>query len=170
MMIFEDAEVDVGEAVDMIKFRTTWWFKHLGRGSTDSISALLLNLKDLCVNAPTFKKPCLEGWTRPSSNGVKFNVDGLAREKPSSAGIGGVIRDYTSKVLGLFSSFVGNLDSNIVELLAIHIACSICISCASLWERDILLVRNSKVVVSWVNSKDDIESLKLVDMIYDIRA
>lgn len=43
---------------------------------------------------------------------LKFNVDGAPREKPGSAGIGGVLCNDESHIMLSFSNFVGVKDSN----------------------------------------------------------
>ncbi|TXG47863.1 hypothetical protein EZV62_027157 [Acer yangbiense] len=52
-----------------------------------------------------------------------FNVDGSVKKSPNAAGIGGVLRDSSGKILGLFSSFVGCMDANSTKNFAIHRAC-----------------------------------------------
>lgn len=46
-------------------------------------------------------------------------VDEVARGKPSSAGVGGVLRNFKGEVLISFSKPTGIKDCNEVELLAI---------------------------------------------------
>ncbi|KAI9161242.1 hypothetical protein LWI28_015677 [Acer negundo] len=109
---FNNTETTSECASDMIKFRVGWWFKYCGIGSQDTITNLMLNLKDLCKDRTVIKRPVSVDWTPPSPNGLKFNVDGSAKGKPGPVGIGGVLRDSRGKILCLFFSFfVGNEDS-----------------------------------------------------------
>ncbi|KAK3185174.1 hypothetical protein Dsin_032460 [Dipteronia sinensis] len=117
------------------------------------------------------KRPYLPrnvAWSPPTGVALKFNVDGLARGNPRNAGLCGVIRDNSGKVLGLFSAFVRTLDSNSTELLAIHMAASLCALFENLVDTEIEIVNDSKVTVSWVNSRS-MGCLKYVNLIYDIR-
>ena len=98
-----------------------------------------------------------------------FNVDGSSRGKPGPTGMGGVLRDSKGKVICLFSEFLGILDSNAAEVMAIRKAVALCFSNPNLQNRDITVVSDLKVAVSWANSKD-FGNVDLVDIIYDIRS
>ena len=104
------------------------------------------------------------------ADGLKFNVDGSARGKPGPAGIGGVLRISDGKILCLFSTYVGIKDSNTAEILALHRACDLCSSNASLKGRDVVFASDSKTEVSWVNNTSSIGSFKHVNLIYEIRS
>ena len=108
-------------------------------------------------------------WIPPSGEDLFFNIDGSAKGSPGEAGIGGVLRDSRGKVLGLFSSYVGCLDSNSAELFALHRACSLLASFPSLASRKVIIASDSKVIVSWING-DNFGSFALVDMVYDLRS
>ncbi|KAK2651427.1 hypothetical protein Ddye_011283 [Dipteronia dyeriana] len=99
--------------------------------------------------------------------GLKFNVDGSARGNPGNAGIGGVFRDNYGKVLSLFSDHIGTLDSISVEILAIHRAVTLCVEMTSLVGREIDIVSDFKVAVTWINSKG-MGNLNHVKTIYEI--
>ena len=107
-------------------------------------------------------------WIPPEPNSLKFNVDGSVMGKPGPAGIGGVLRDENGKVLCLFSVHMGILDSNTTELLAIKKAIELISENQNLFGRDIAIVSDSKVAVSWVN-KGDFGNVNQVKDIYDIR-
>ncbi|KAK3219540.1 hypothetical protein Dsin_013510 [Dipteronia sinensis] len=134
----------------------------------DTISTILLNLKESCSEVRQSKTLRLEDWVPPPFDSLKFNVDGSARGTPGPAGIGGVLRDYTGRLLCTFSNHIGIQDANTAEILAIARACELCVSRPELKDRDIAIVSDSKVAVSWVNN-DEIGSLKHLQVIYDIR-
>ncbi|KAK2637319.1 hypothetical protein Ddye_032111 [Dipteronia dyeriana] len=93
------------------------------------------------------KKDSLKAfWSPPSVDTLKFNVDGSVRGSPDMAGIGGVLRNCNGKVLCLFSLHMGILDSNVVELRAIHKACKICYDARL--ASNIEIVSDSKTVFS----------------------
>ena len=100
---------------------------------------------------------------------LKFNVDGSARGKPGQAGIGGIMRNSEGSTLCRFSIAVGFQNSNTDEILAIRKACELCASNPSLADRNIQIVSDSSVAVSWANNIDNFGSLTHVQTIYDIR-
>ncbi|KAK2635350.1 hypothetical protein Ddye_030142 [Dipteronia dyeriana] len=156
--VVQDFEQDVSQVADLVKYRIVWWFKHLGKGSNETMDSLLINLKDLCVDNKNVKMPKLVDWIPPTVDNLKFNVDGSSKGKPGPSGIGGVLRDSYGKVLCLFSAFSGILDSNVADLWAIKRAVELCFSNLLLRGRDILVVRVSKVAVAWVN-KDSLAKM-----------
>ncbi|KAK3218153.1 hypothetical protein Dsin_012123 [Dipteronia sinensis] len=124
-VIFKDKIIDMDQAFDMIKFRMVWWFQYLGRGSRESVTLLLQDIKERCVETHGTKKAAHEVWTTPLLGSLKFNVDGSVRGYPSMAGICGVLRNNNGKVLCIFSKWIGIQDSNTAEILAIRkdVAC-----------------------------------------------
>lgn len=169
LLVFEGKDPNLEQAADMVKFRIAWWFKHLNRGSKDSVAALYRNLDCLCMDYKRVKRKSIADWIPPMLDSLKFNVDGSSRGKPSPAGIGGVLRDSNGKVLYLFSVFLGIFDSNVAELFAIKKAVDLCLSNPFLRNRDIMVVSDSKVVVSWVNSTD-FGNVDHINTIYDIQS
>ncbi|KAK3219103.1 hypothetical protein Dsin_013073 [Dipteronia sinensis] len=103
-----------------------------------------------------------------SIRGLKFNIDGSKLGKPGPAGIRGVLRDSSGKVLCMFSTFIGVHESNSAEILKIHQACALCVWIPSFMGHNIKIVSDSKVAVSRINN-GGISSLKHVNDIYDIR-
>ncbi|KAK3199971.1 hypothetical protein Dsin_023386 [Dipteronia sinensis] len=79
--------------VDMVKFGVAWWFKNNGKGSSDPITLILLDIAARCADPSEVKVPKIGDWIPPPSDVLKFNVDGSARGSPGHAGIGGVLRD-----------------------------------------------------------------------------
>ncbi|KAK2659187.1 hypothetical protein Ddye_005720 [Dipteronia dyeriana] len=99
--VFSDKETNVWKAIDMVKFRVAWWFKHHSKGSKETLTDMLLNIKELCVDGKPIKKIRRADWIPPNSN-LKFNVDGSVLGNPDPARIGGVLRNCDAKVLCLF--------------------------------------------------------------------
>ncbi|KAK3226757.1 hypothetical protein Dsin_006619 [Dipteronia sinensis] len=148
-----------------------WWYKHFGTNVSDSISVLMLNVKEFCVETKRVKKSLIKDCIPPLMGTFKFNVDGSARGSPGMASIGGVLRDSKGKVVCLFSLGVGITDSNSVEILAIKKAVELCQSSPLLRGRAISIVIDSKVAVSWINSEDfGSFSLSHVNSIYFTRS
>ncbi|KAK1562612.1 hypothetical protein Q3G72_014800 [Acer saccharum] len=166
--VFHDTLISVANAADMLKFRLALWFKHHGKGSSLPVSTMMLNIKESCSDPKPVKKRVGVAWSPPIGSALKFNVDGSARGNPGNAGVGGVLRDNSGKVLGLFSASVGMLDSNSAELLAIHKAVSLCTMSVYLHGVEIEIVSDSFVVVDWVNSSG-VGCLEHVNTIFDIR-
>ncbi|KAK3212626.1 hypothetical protein Dsin_017332 [Dipteronia sinensis] len=55
-LVFEGKSLSVGQAEDNVKFKVTWWFKYHDKGSKDTITALLLNIKKLFIDAKIGKQ------------------------------------------------------------------------------------------------------------------
>ncbi|KAK3193998.1 hypothetical protein Dsin_025308 [Dipteronia sinensis] len=157
----------MNQVADLVKVRTTWWFKFHAKGSKLLISTILLNIQESCVDSKPVKLSKREDWTLPDFSSLKFNVDGSSRGNPGDSGIGGVLRDGSGKVHGLFFEFVGVSDSIIAELLAIHKTISLCSSSPFFHDKEVIFISDSKATVSWINA-EGIGSLTHVHLIYDI--
>lgn len=156
---FKDSEVNTAQVIDTVILRIA---------SRDLITSMIQKLKDLCVETKLVKKTKLKKWIPSTSEVLIFNVDGSTRGKPSLTGIGGVLRDCKGKVLCLFYLHVGILESNSVEILAIHKACQLCSSKPFLVGCDTIIVSDSKMAVSWIN-KEGFIYLNHINTIYDIQ-
>ncbi|XVE72984.1 hypothetical protein DITRI_Ditri11bG0081700 [Diplodiscus trichospermus] len=84
---------------------------------------------------------------------MKFNVDGSVIDKPSSAGISGVLKNDKGNAKIVFSKSVGVIDFNVVEALAVKEAFSLFSS--SPW------ALNSKLIIE---SDSNNEFTMLVDL------
>lgn len=51
---------------------------------------------------------------------LKWNVDGMSKEKPGPLGIGGVLKDHDGEFIYIFSCSMGNMNSNDSKVLAIQ--------------------------------------------------
>ncbi|KAK2637743.1 hypothetical protein Ddye_025538 [Dipteronia dyeriana] len=109
----------------MVKFRVTWWYKHFGKGVTDPISLLLLDVTGKFVDLDRIKNPKMGNWIPPESETLMFNVDGSARGSPGFAGIGGVLRDQIGKLFCSFSLSVGWYEAVMIKILVMlkHVTC-----------------------------------------------
>ena len=56
-MIFDNKEANVMSFIDLVKFRVVWWFKNLGKGSSDPITLLLKDIWNMCVDSIASKDP-----------------------------------------------------------------------------------------------------------------
>ncbi|KAK3198650.1 hypothetical protein Dsin_022065 [Dipteronia sinensis] len=105
---------------------------------------------------------------------IKFRVSVVVqtlreRGDPGRAGIGGVLRDSSRKVLCQFSIFMGYLDVEAAEIVAIQKVVNLCASKPSFSGRKIEVVSDSKAAVAWVNEAG-FGNIKLIEAIYDIRS
>ncbi|KAK3218067.1 hypothetical protein Dsin_012037 [Dipteronia sinensis] len=124
-------------SVKLHRYMVTWWFKHHGKGLTESITVILENLKTYCVDVKPVRSSCKEEWLPLSNEELKFNVDGSVRRESGRAGIGGVLRNSLGEVLYSFSVFMGNLDANSTELLAIQKSLQpLCLKSLFGWEKN----------------------------------
>ena len=92
----------IEQAMDLVKLRVGWWFKYMGKGSSDPITMILLDIAERCTEVKRFRVPNSKVWRPPELDSLKFNVDGFARGLPGQAGIGGVLRDSCGNVLCVF--------------------------------------------------------------------
>ncbi|KAK2655964.1 hypothetical protein Ddye_009016 [Dipteronia dyeriana] len=129
---------------------------------------LSLIVGERCVDSTSIKTNKSMAWASPFGYNLGFNVDGSTRGVPSNAGIGGVLRDSSGKVLSLFSYYVGILDATSVEIPAIHRACQLVVDNQIFGNRNISIFSDSKSVVSWCKG-EDFGNLRLVNFLYDIR-
>ncbi|KAK3212503.1 hypothetical protein Dsin_017209 [Dipteronia sinensis] len=91
-------------------------------------------------------------WKLPSTNAMKFNMDGSARDDLGNDGIGGVLRNNLGQILGLFSQFVGIGNSSFAKIVGIQKATSLWSQSTSLIDKDIDIVSDSSEAVSWMNT------------------
>ena len=87
-------------------------------------------------------------WNPPMDDDLMFSVDGSANRNPTTSGVGGVLRDARGRILCLFLTFMGILDSNVVEIYAIHTACQLIASKPLFADRNVMIVSDSKAAVS----------------------
>ena len=167
-VVFGGKEAVISMALDSIIFRVACWFKSFGAGSADDLTILMLDVAERCIDSHNSKRKLQYSWSPPLDHDLLFNVDGSSFGNPGMAGIGGVLRDASGKVLCLFSSCVGIADSIMAEILAIHRACDLISSRMRLSNRNITILSDSKSVVSWING-EGFGKLSLVNLIYDIR-
>ncbi|KAK2656843.1 hypothetical protein Ddye_009895 [Dipteronia dyeriana] len=120
-------------------------------GNTVSIISKM-EFQERCVDLLGVKKAAHEVWTPPSIGSLKFNIDGSARGSPGMASIGGVLRNCNGMVLFIFLKWIGVQDSNTDN---------------ALWDKEIVIISDSKVAVSWVKN-EGLRCIKLVSVIYDI--
>ncbi|KAK2635643.1 hypothetical protein Ddye_030435 [Dipteronia dyeriana] len=108
-------------------------------------------------------------WSPPHVDALFFNVDSSARGSPGPSGIGRVLQNHNGMVLCMFSFNIGIHDAITSEVLAIAKACEICSASPELARKTIVIVSDSKVVVTWINS-DGFGSSKHAQTIYNIRS
>ena len=149
-LVFKDIQQDVTRAVDLVKFRLGWWFKHFGKGSDVPITHILLNIVECCSGKPKRDLLRKEAWSPPMVNALFFNVDGSVLNPPGPAGIGGVLRDHNGKVLCVFSKYVGIHDVLGAELLAILRACELVGLKGELAFNSISVISDSRNAVNWI--------------------
>ena len=78
------------------------------------------------------------------------------------------MRDFKGKVLCTFSSFVGNQLPVTAEVMVVLRACQFCALLTAISPKNIFIISDSKVVVSWVNDVG-IGNLAHLNYIMEIR-
>ncbi|KAK2646450.1 hypothetical protein Ddye_021645 [Dipteronia dyeriana] len=119
-MIFHGISVNLGKALDTIKFRVALWFKNYGAGAEADLTLLMLDLKERCVDFWKVKKSRIKVMALLSRLQLYFHVDGSSRGNPGDTSIGGVLRDHGGKIVSLLSFSMGWLEVVTAEVLAIH--------------------------------------------------
>lgn len=147
-LVFNGKKSSSDQVMDVICFRVAWWFKFFSCGSKMPISLILLNLKESCRDSKKTRNPRMVSWSPLIMDTLKFNVDGSAKGNPGLVGIGGVLWDANSHVLCLFSLSVGIIDSNSIEIMAIHQALTLCASNPVVMNHLVTIISDSKSVVS----------------------
>ncbi|KAK3199005.1 hypothetical protein Dsin_022420 [Dipteronia sinensis] len=54
--VFNAKEANVLQAIDMVKLQVAWWFKHYSKGSNETMTTMLLNIKEICMDSKPNKK------------------------------------------------------------------------------------------------------------------
>ncbi|KAK3220751.1 hypothetical protein Dsin_014721 [Dipteronia sinensis] len=154
---------------DMVRFIVAWWFKHFGRGSSDLITYIHINIVECCTNVSKKKIQRSADWHPPLPHTLKFNVDSSAMGSPSLAGIGGVLRDHRGKVVCIFSESIGIHDAISAKILVIDKTCVLFASRLDLSDRNLVVVSDSRVVIKWLNN-NGIGSIEHAQTILNIRS
>ena len=139
------------------------------KGSKEDLTTIWLDISKRCIDKVKLKSSSCSIWIPPPDDELIFNIDNSARGSPGEVSIGGVLKDSRGKVVCLFSSFIGFLDSNLAELFVLHKACMFLASNQNLSSRKVVIVSDSKVMVSWIDG-ENFGNFSLVDMVYDIRS
>ncbi|KAK4858030.1 hypothetical protein QYF36_009945 [Acer negundo] len=116
----------------------------------DDVTLILFDIQGRCVDKGSVRHTCLKKWSHPPTDCLYFNVDSSFLESQGLAGIGGVLRVSRDMILYKFSSFVVSRDSVSAELLAIQKACQLVSFDFRLHTRRIVIISDSKAVVSWI--------------------
>ncbi|KAK2654791.1 hypothetical protein Ddye_014647 [Dipteronia dyeriana] len=167
-VVFRGTQANLDMASNSVKFRVAWWFKNHGGGSNVDLTLLLLDIKERCIDKASAKAVTSKGWSYPTENKLFFNMDGSANGSPGEAGIRGLLRNVSRRILCLFSYYLGIKDSRTAEIHAILRACQLISSNQFLINRNITIISDSLSLVSWIKGKD-FGNFELVRIMYDIR-
>ncbi|KAK9046462.1 hypothetical protein V6N11_052349 [Hibiscus sabdariffa] len=93
-------------------------------------------------------------WIVPPFGFVKFNTNGAVKGSYGMAGIGGLLRDYSGKILAEFSKSIGFADPTSAEILAIKEA--LITFASSEWNKKVELIieTNCETAVFWINNSN----------------
>ncbi|XVF83888.1 hypothetical protein PTKIN_Ptkin16aG0529800 [Pterospermum kingtungense] len=151
-IVFKNKQLDLLKIIDLIKYRLAIWAKakwpHLQLSVMDFIISPNTILMPSNVKAPRPEAI----WAEPLVGIVKFNVDGSTIGKPGPAGIGRVLRNHSGDELIRFSKFVGVIESNEAEYLAIREALILFLSSRWFDNHSLTIESDSSVAVSWLNN------------------
>ncbi|XVF45785.1 hypothetical protein PTKIN_Ptkin02bG0234500 [Pterospermum kingtungense] len=149
--IFQNKDIIFEQLVDVIKARIAHCAMALWPKDHASFIGVFICPENIVVPKRNEKQRTRQNWMPPPSGSVKFNVDRSSTGKLGPAGIGGVMRDHTTKELACFSKSIGVEDSNIAELLAIREAFLVFIASPLVVDKKLIIESDSQNAVSWVN-------------------
>ncbi|GMJ01694.1 hypothetical protein HRI_003838600 [Hibiscus trionum] len=150
-LMFQDKILPIGGIFFLIQLRSFHWTR-IRFDKVDIREAAWWECPLLCVNDAAGGQSIrgAVAWVLPWKGMWKFNVDGAARGKPGLAGCGGVLRDWESRIRGLFSGAIRMADSNEAEVQAISFALKLLRE--SSWEgvQSIVIESDSRVALAWI--------------------
>ncbi|PWA95600.1 hypothetical protein CTI12_AA049650 [Artemisia annua] len=139
------------QVLDLVKFRTGCWVKAFSPACPYSLLDFHVNLFSITTCGSTMEKnDHNQQWRLPDVGSLKFNVDGAARGKLGSTGMGGLLRNNCGVVVAIFSIPLGVLDSNVVEVMAIKETCRMVNEKLDWSSPGIIVESDSLNAVSWV--------------------
>ena len=154
-MVINGKVWDLEQIIDTFRFRLASWFKAKWPESSHSISDIMRFPKNIQI--PKVRKASKRTivWDCPVPDYLKFNVDGSVRGKPGPAGIGGVLRDCNASVKAIFSKHIGEVDSNMAELLAVREALRLFVTTRWAYSHKLIIESDSNNVVKWMNNPSE---------------
>lgn len=147
-LIFQNARFATENIWDMHISRIAWWIKAWQKDCSYSMTDFLLNFSAISLR-PIFNSPRSAIWFPPPENVLKFNVDGSSLGNPGVSGVGGVLRNSSRQILGVFSEAAGVLWAYEAEVKAIRKAL---LFCKQFHYRNVLIESDSTLAVGWVAS------------------
>ena len=149
--IFQNVQQGSETAWDMHKLRIAWWITAWWGACPYGVRDFVQNFVSITIKKEV-NRPRLSEWNPPPLGMLKFNVDGSARGSPGISGVGGVLRDASSTVMGFFSMNTGISFAYEAEIKAILQALIFCqqFSC-----QEIIIEGDSMLAIGWVNNKQN---------------
>ena len=151
-MIFKQTTPNYDTLFILIITRLCFWIKAIEPDFSYSASELIRSAEGLVRWTNSTNHRAVVVWSPPMTNCFKWNVDGSSLGKPGPSGIGGVLQNHHGILLGIFSSPVGILDSNVAELKAVVKAIELSASNCHLHHKHIIVESDSTNVISWMNN------------------
>ena len=152
--VFEKKVWQLDDIFELIKLRSFHWTKA-------SNSKFEYSYMDWCDSPWKLKRMhsdlvnrtrLLNVWEAPMPGCLKFNVDGSAWGKPGLAGCGGILRDESKKVVGMFFGPLGIIESNEAEVKAIQQALVLFLQTKWVGVKELVIESDSMVAVLWVKN------------------
>ncbi|KAE8724272.1 pentatricopeptide repeat-containing protein [Hibiscus syriacus] len=151
LVVFENWKLDVSTLSFICRFRLAKWFlaKHPNVIiQVDSLVGDPTIVDKLQIKAPNKLK--FQDWRPPPVHFFKVNVDGAISGDGLLGGIGGILRDLNSKVLGSFSSVVGPGPPPLAELKAMEKGIDFFLLSEWAMKGRLILESDCKAVVDWI--------------------
>ncbi|KAE8656892.1 Protein MOR1 [Hibiscus syriacus] len=150
-VVFDDGKLDKHNLFFICRFRLVKWF--LAKYPNDFIQV------DSLVGDPSLadkhqtshhKRVKVQEWLPPPLHFFKVNVDGAVSGDGLLGGIGGILRDSESKILGSFSLAVGPCPPPLAEMKAIEKGIEFFLSSEWVTQGRLIIESDCKTVVDWI--------------------
>ncbi|KAE8678433.1 hypothetical protein F3Y22_tig00111410pilonHSYRG00088 [Hibiscus syriacus] len=150
-VVFDDGKLDKPKLFFLCRFRLVKWF--LAKYPNDFIQV------DSLVGDPSLadkhqtrhpKRMKVQEWLPPPLHFFKVNVDGAVSGDGLFGGMGGILRDSESKILGSFSLAVGPGPPPLAEMKAIEKGIEFFLSSEWATQGRLIIESDCKKVVDWI--------------------
>ena len=121
--VFQNKSHSVEDVVDSIVWSVSEWVRKRKEFNSVDLFDLNRSWAAICKGGGRLKSKQKVSWMSPPMGILKLNFDESFVKSLDKGGIGGVIRDWSSKIVRSFSGPVESSDTNEAEVFALLISC-----------------------------------------------
>ena len=151
-VIFKQTTPNYDTLFILIITRLCFWIKAIKPDFSYFASELIRSAEGLVWWTNSTNHRAVVVWSPLMTNCFKWNVDGSSLGKSGPLDIGRVLRNHHGNLLGIFSSPVKILDSNVAELKAVVKAIELSTFNYHLHHKHIIVESDSINIISWMNN------------------